>query len=274
MSMTDQITSRTHDLERALDEIEGSSAAAVQVLALVDNPNTTANHLAEAIDLDPLFTAQLLRLANSAGFGMSQRISSTSHAVSIVGFSPVRAIAGLFASGISKQKNPAPQGFWEHSAAAAAGCVAVSARFGIPKGDAFSMGLLHDLGWPILNNVDPVAHGLITADLPDTADQCAQEIAQFGMSHAEAAAIVLRSWNFPVAFVDAIATHHDRSQASSIHSKVILAGDALSHLVLGDPRFTANPERFNEMGISQLALKDLVELTTEYTSEILASLPR
>ncbi|MBV8929619.1 MAG: HDOD domain-containing protein, partial [Mycobacteriaceae bacterium] len=188
MSMTEQIESRTQELERALDEIEGSNAAALQVMQLVDSPNTTSHRLAEVIDLDPIFTAQLLRLANSAGFGMAQRISTTNHAVSVVGFSAVRSIAALLAAGLDQHKHPAPRGFWEHSAAAAAGCVAVSARFGVPKGEAFSMGLLHDIGWAILNNVDPGAHGELITDMVDTAGQCDLEVVQFGMSHAEAAA--------------------------------------------------------------------------------------
>ena len=274
MSVTDQISSRTMELERALDDIEGSGAAALRVMELVDNPNTTSHRLAEAIDLDPIFTAQLLRLANSAGFGMAQRIATTDHAVSVVGFSAVRSIAALLAAGLNNHKHPAPDGFWEHSAASAAGCVAVSARFGIQKGEAFSMGLLHDLGWAILNNVDPVAHAAITGALPDTAEQCDLEVAQFGMSHADAAAQVLRSWNFPVAFVDAIATHHDRSINDTAHRRVILAGDALAHLVLSPADLRTSTAEFEAMGISPNALTDLANLTAEYTQEILASLPR
>jgi len=274
MSMTETIESRTQDLELALDGIASTGGAAVQVMQMIDDPNVTANKLASTIDGDPIFTAHLLRLANSAGFGMAQRISTTHHAVSVVGFTAVRSIAALLAAGLSEHKNPAPRGFWEHSAAAAAGCVAVSARFGVQKGEAFSMGLLHDLGWAILNNVDPIVHREITHDMPDTADQCELEIIQFGTSHAQAAARVLRSWSFPVNFVEAIATHHDRSETTTIHSKMILAGDALAHLVLADSGFATDPADFDQMGISPVALKDLAELTSDYTAEILASLPR
>ena len=94
------------------------------------------------------------------------------------------------------------------------------------------------------------------------------------MSHAEAAARVLTSWNFPVAFVEAIASHHDRSVNATAHSRVILAGDALAHLVLSPSGHLDDHDEFNEMGISQAALKDLADLTAEYTQEILASLPR
>lgn len=271
---TSTITTRTLDLEKALEDIQGSGAAALKVMQLVDNPNTTGLKLAAAIDVDPIFTAQLLRLANSASFGMTQRIATTEHAVSVVGYSSVRSIAALLAAGLNTQKHPAPKGFWEHSAASAAGCVAVSARFGIQKGEAFSMGLLHDLGWAILNNVDPTVYAELAAARLDTARQCELEIEQFGMSHAEAAARVLTSWNFPVMLVDAIANHHDRSINATPHSRVILAGDALAHLVLTQAGFVSDRHIFTELGFSELALTDVTELTSEYTSEILASLPR
>jgi HD-like signal output (HDOD) protein len=274
MTMSTQITTRTPELERALENLQGSGAAALKVMQLVDNPNTTGLKLATAIDVDPIFTTQLLRLANSASFGMTQRIATTEHAVSVVGYSSVRSIAALLAAGLNTQKHPPPKGFWEHSAASAAGCVAVSSRFGIQKGEAFSMGLLHDLGWAILNNVDPSVYSELAEVPVDTARQSELEVDHFGMSHAEAAARVLASWNFPVLLVDAIANHHDRSIGATAHSRVILAGDALAHLVLTQAGFASDTLMFEEMGFSEPALTDMADLTSEYSSEILALLPR
>ena len=200
---------RVRDLERALEDVRASRPAAANVLAVTDDPNSNANDVAAAIDADPMMTAQVLRLANSAAFGMSERVASTQVAVSLVGQSAIRSIAVLLASGLRNHKNPVPRGFWSHSASTAAACAVLSSRFGVVRGDAFSLGLLHDIGTAILHSVDPSTHvSLVDAD-DDTTTLCIQEMLEFGMSHADAAARVLSSWNFPTAFVTAVAHHHD-----------------------------------------------------------------
>jgi len=275
MSITDQVTTRARDLERALGDVRASRPAAAHVLELADNPQTDTRELAAAIELDPMLTAHMLRLANSAAFGMSQRIATTQHAVSLVGFDAVRAIAALLASGLRNHKTPPPEGFWEHAAATAAACAAVSSRFGVSRGEAFSMGLLHDLGAALLHSVDPAAHAAVSAGQEDTMSQCGLEILEFGMSHAEAAARVLKDWNFPVRFVDAVERHHDFTMASSPQVQVILAGDALAHLVLQPSQLIGDePAHLASLGISEDALPALTAMTAEHSAEVFAGLPR
>ena len=54
------------ELTKALDAVTVAQPAAVKVLTVVDDPNTTARQVAGAIELDPTFAAQIMRLANSA----------------------------------------------------------------------------------------------------------------------------------------------------------------------------------------------------------------
>jgi len=274
MSITNQATTRASDLERALGDIRTSRPAALRVLQMADDPHTDARHLAEAIEFDPILTAHLLRLANSAAFGMSQRIATTQHAVSLVGFDAVRSIAALLASGLRNHKTPAPAGFWEHSAATAAACAVVSSRFGISRGEAFSIGLLHDLGAAVLHSVDPAAHASLSGGQEDTAAQCGLEMLEFGMSHAEAAARVLRDWSFPISFVEAIEAHHDVTIAASPQAQVILAGDALAHLVI-EPSLVVGQgtDHLSSLGINEESIPALTELIAEYSAEVFATLP-
>lgn len=248
------------------------------MLQLSDDPNTDGRQLAEAIDAEPLLTAQVLKLANSAAFGMSRRVASTQHAVSVIGFDSVRAVAAILASGLRNHKTPTPKGFWNHAAATAAACSVLSSRFGLSRGEAFSLGLLHDLGAAVLCSVDPKAYAEIDDDASgtrsDTAGRCAQEVAVFGMSHAEAGARLFGQWKFPELFVDAIANHHDVLVGLSPHERVLLAGDALAHLVLEPAGLTeVDPTRLETLGISAGALPDITALTLDYASDVLASLP-
>lgn len=265
---------RVRDLERALEDVRASRPAASRVLTVTDDPNSDARAVASVIDADPMMTAQVLRLANSAAFGMSERVSSTQVAVSLVGFSAVRSIAVLLASGLRNHKNPMPSSFWRHASTSAAACAVMASRYGVVRGDAFSLGLLHDVGAAILHSVDPTTHAALTADSDDSAALCVQEIAEFGMSHAEAAARVLASWNFPAAFVGAVACHHDGGLGDTPLEQVLLAGDAVAHLIVRPEEEWTDEEldRLEELGVPRTSVPDLARSTQDYANESMAVL--
>jgi HD-like signal output (HDOD) protein len=266
---------RVRDLERALEDVRASRPAAANVLAVTDDPSSDARAVAAAIDADPMLTAQVLRLANSAAFGMSERVASTQVAVSLVGQSAIRSIAVLLASGLRNHKHPAPSGFWAHSASTAAGCAVLASRFGVVRGDAFSLGLLHDVGTAILHSVDPTTHEALADADEDSTTLCIQEMLEFGMSHADAAARVLSSWNFPTAFVTAVAHHHDAGRGTTPLDRVLLAGDAVAHVLARSegPAEPADIERLAALGIDADELPSLRRNVQEYAAEAMASLP-
>lgn len=225
---------RVEELERALENVEGARHIAMQVLQLADDPYADARKIAASIEQDPIFAAQVLRMANSAAFGMARQVKTTQIAVAILGFSTIRSMAIMFASGMTNLKHPAPEGFWEHSASTAAACSLISRQFGVSPGDGFAIGLIHDIGIPMLNAVDPVMYREITRDGTDDSAVAARETEEFGMSHAKAAGTVLTNWQFPETVVGAIYNHHREEPLESKESQLLFAGDSLAHLALGE----------------------------------------
>lgn len=224
--------SQVEELTKALDTMTIARPAAVQVLTIVDDPNATVPRLASAIELDPALTAQIMRLANSAFYGMSGRVGNASFAVTVIGFSAVRSLAAVNATGLDNPGVAKPARFWEHAAACAAGCAAVAPIFGITNGDAFAAGLLHDLGIALLHRYDPAAHdALVSKWGTDGVALRDAEAATLGLGHDEAAARVLRAWNFPDAMVDAIALHHRPLEGAEPFTRLVVAGDGLAELV-------------------------------------------
>lgn len=272
--LTSPNPNRVRDLERALEEVRASRPAATRVLTITDNANSDAGSVAEAIDADPMMTAQVLRLANSAAFGMSERVSSTRVAVSLVGFSAIRSIAVLLASGLRNHKTPVPASFWRHASTTASACAVLAGRFGVVRGDAFSLGLLHDVGLAILHTVDPATHATLTADNDDNSALCAQEMVEFGMSHADAAARVLSEWHFPSAFVGAVACHHDIGFGENPLDRVLLAGDTVAHLVARPEEFWS-PEEIavlESLGVPRESLAEIARNTQEYADTAVSGL--
>jgi HD-like signal output (HDOD) protein len=263
-------------LYRALDSVSIARPAAAHVLAVVDDPTASAQRVAASAELDPVFAAQLIKLANSAYYGMSGRIGNTTYAVTVIGFSAVRSLAALSASGLGATGKPKPEGFWVHAAAAAAGCSAVADHFGLVPGDAFAAGLLHDLGVALLHGFDRAAHqSLIDRWGVDTDALSEAEVATFGLSHDAAAARVLSAWRFPPDFVEAVAGHHGAQPASSALGIAVRIGDLLAHLRDAelDDVTSEQADVLEAAGLPERRWGDLMDLTRLRTTEITASLP-
>lgn len=261
----------TAELCRALDSLSVARPAAMRVLTVVDNPNTSARRVAEAIELDPTFAAQIMRLANSAYYGMSGRVGNTGFAVTVIGFAAVRSMAAMSASGISSA-TPMPDRFWMHAAAAGVGASLVAPHYGLVPADCLAAGLLHDLGAVFLHGFDRAQHRKLIAEHGrDGVGLAEAEAEAFGMSHDAAAAHVLASWKFPPSFVEAVAWHH-RATAGHPLATAVRVGDLLAHIADG----TADATATTDLVLAGIPVEDheeLVAATSERADEILATLP-
>ena len=219
------------------DELTRMSAqpvAAMHVLRMVEDPRSSTADLAQVIESDPVLSARVMRLANSPYYGLSRKVSSASRAVVMLGFSTVRALAVSAAYGlVSEDAAMGPNDFWTHSLTTAVCTSVVARQLSGPVSDAFSAGLLHDMGTALLHRRDPAAvaalHGLPASLL------LGAEIETFGTDHARAGAAALEMWRFPPSFVRAVATHHTPPAAvPEILGRAVIAGEALADALEGD----------------------------------------
>ena len=188
-------------------QLPAQPLAAMQVLRLVEDTRASTADLARVIEADPALSARVMRLANSPYYGLSRRVASASRAVVLLGFSAVRALAVSAAFGLmTEDPELGPPGFWAHSVITAIGASVVARSVGGTMGDAFSAGLLHDLG-----------HAVATPGSPETAD------------HAAFGAAMLEGWHFPAHFVRAVALHHrPADEVADALGRVVIAGESLS----------------------------------------------
>jgi HD-like signal output (HDOD) protein len=203
-------------------------SAAMRVLWALSDDETSAAELARIVEVDPALSTRIMQLANSPYYGVSGRVSSAAHAIMLLGFTMVRALAVSAACGLFvDRRRGVPDGFWSHAAAAAVGAAVVAERTEAPVSDAFSAGLLHDLGSALIYRLlgddytDLVARA--DADRRPLADA---ERAEYGITHAWAGAMALEAWKFPAGFVEAVGGHHD-GLADPL-ARAVAAGDALA----------------------------------------------
>ena len=227
---------------QGVDELARMSAqpvAAIHVLRMVEDPRASTAALAHVIESDPVLSARVMRLANSPYYGLSRKVSSAARAVIMLGFSTVRALAVSAAYGlVAENAELGPAGFWAHSLASAVSTSVVARQLSTPVGDAFSAGLLHDIGSALLHQRDPETYAAVLEEAQRRRVHVVDvEQATFGTTHAQEGAAALEAWRFPPAFVRAVATHHsDPDTVTEVLARVVIAGEALALCLAGDAR--------------------------------------
>jgi HD-like signal output (HDOD) protein len=219
-------------LVRDLDALPAQQAVAVRVLHVSGDPRSSATDLAGAVMADPAITTQVIRLANSAYYGLSGRVGSLPFAVTVVGFLSIRSVVAAFAAGALGGEVPVPDGFWERAAASASASSLIAPRVGAQRADAFSMGLLHELGDFLLYKASPEAHAEVheSAAHWDCRRRCRIERALFGIDHGQALARCLEAWLFPEEFVEAIDGHAEVTRIGPALCRALTGGQALGAL--------------------------------------------
>ena len=216
-----------------LEQLPPARAAALRVVQCIDNPRSTASDVALAASVDPALTARMLRMANSAYYGLSGRVSTASFAVTVIGFATVRSLAAMSAAGFVGDRD-LPPGFWARGATVAAGAALVARRVGADASESFCVGILHDLGNALLWRHDSERQAaLLAAATPEEPVQVLEQRA-YGATHASLCSDVLTAWHFPAEICATIARHHDApSPAAPALRRALQGGLALAALTDG-----------------------------------------
>ncbi|HXU24299.1 MAG TPA: HDOD domain-containing protein [Tepidiformaceae bacterium] len=200
-----------------IDDLPPLPAVAARVMGMADDDKTSALDLAQVLSTDQALTAKLIRISNSAFYGFARRVSTVREAVVMLGFKQVRQVA-VGASLINTFKGSRNPGdpfnldlFWGHSVAVAvaAEAVAKKSRTARPE-DAFTAGILHDIGRLVLRQTMPVEFGraLFMAKTQGIPLGVA-ELETTGYAHDDVGRALGERWKFPVHLVEAVGCHHD-----------------------------------------------------------------
>ena len=193
-----------------------------RIIGMIDDPRTTARDLGRLISTDQVLTTKVLKLANSAYYGMPKKIGTVELAVVILGFDALKDVALSVSllnrfSSISNNENFDMSRFWEHSIA----CGIVSrmlAKKYAPKfkGEAFVAGLLHDIGKLIIIEYLKEEFKEIIGLVREKKIPFYQaEKMVLNVNHAEIGSWLAEKSNLPVTLIESIACHHNPAEAES-----------------------------------------------------------
>jgi len=188
-------------------------AVAHRVLALVAQEDVSIHDLGELVKMDPSFSAELLRFANSALFSTRKEIRSLPQAIVLVGLDRLRTIATLVAMNRmvrSSLRIEALRKVWLHSLVTAMIAEEASRLSHIARDSAYTVGLLHNLGTLGLMSAFPDEYSRMLEVTNDFGfDLLQTELDLFDIDHCAAGAYLAQDWNFPDELSAALAVHHD-----------------------------------------------------------------
>ncbi len=231
-------------LQQRIAQLPALPRAAAEALAMLRDEDSGADDCARIIATDQALTARVLRLANSAFYGVPGRVSSVNRAVQMLGKRTLRgalttvAVGGQFSA--IQCEGFQFDGFWRHTIGTAIGAEAIARTRALDDETAFTAGVLHDIGRLALAAHFPreTAAMLALARTHDLALLQAERLA-LGTDHAAIGAAIASRWNFPAAVQAAIAAHHLPQQNGNGPgmADVIHVADAIVHALdlAGEP---------------------------------------
>lgn len=191
------------DLLESLDHMASQRPVAAHVVAMSNDDRAGAGELAAAVGADVALATKVMRLANSAYFGLSGRVTGLPFAVTVVGFNSVRSLATVALAGIDDAQT-LPGGFWNVSVHLAVASRTVAPQFAANPTDAMCLGLLAQLGAALLHGADSEGYDEIVADTDLGTERLLAESRRYGVSAPELTAEALQQWRFPLSMVDAL----------------------------------------------------------------------
>lgn len=232
---------------RNISHIATLPEVTVRIIELVEDPSSSARDLHELISSDPALTARMLKVVNSAFYGLPRQIASINRAVSLLGLNAVKniaiaaSLAKLFRGGTIGSHFDAQQ-LWTHSCATAAAARTVaemSGRKGIAD-EAFLAGLVHDVGVLVELQHDRARFAAAIEEAIETGDLRSAEIANLGETHEGFGAALCEHWKFPASLAWVAGHHHEplavpaanRDLPCIIHVADHIAGEAAGGFTL------------------------------------------
>lgn len=189
---------------------------------IMDDSNSSTKQVADLIETDQAIATKVLKMANSAYYGLSGKVSSIQHASVVLGYKALGELITL--AGTSVLMGNKLYGYdmdsgdlWRH-AMAVAFASKIIAKNGFPslENDAFSAGLIHDVGKLILDR--PVLNRkVLFEEYMGSGDKSylAAERKILGFDHAEIGYEICCHWKIPEALAQTIRYHHNPERSDS-----------------------------------------------------------
>jgi len=275
-------------VSREISHIATLPEITLKIIRLVEDPDSTAQDLNNIISHDPALGARILKVVNSAFYGLPGQIGSTNRAIVLLGLNAVKNIAvaasltKLFRGGQICPSFSA-RDLWHHCIAVGS-CtrlLATKSGLGLPD-ESFLAGLIHDIG--IMVEIQARRSQFIEViermEQDPNLSLRQAETDVIGANHEQFGAELCRLWKFPTSFVWTTGFHHhpleldpqNRQLTIMVHIADILAGRLELGFSRGLETHEIHPELLKEVKLSQLDIDAVLTELPAATDEAMVML--
>lgn len=245
-----------------IDSLPTLPAIAMEMNKMLLDFDTSVSQLSNCVEKDQAMVSKILKLVNSAFFGLRGRVSSIPHAVVILGFNTIRnAVVSISIIDTFCTKKALEgfdfKNFWKHSVAVAVTSKYLAEKTRIhPADDCFVGGLLHDMGKIVLaQHFNDLFQKVWLAAKDGGKSFYDAEKSEISVDHARIGGYLAQKWQLPAGLVDAVRYHHavspnahDLNLLMAVHTANIIVNtygtDPKTDLELSD----FHPEALKSLG--------------------------
>jgi HD-like signal output (HDOD) protein len=205
------------------------------VLSGLDSMAASADKLQDIIKEDPVLTAKVMKVANSAVYSGGIEVSSLSRAIVTIGFEEVRnivvglSLSGMFCDDLGFAEFDAVD-IWLHSIGVATCAKMIADQVdGLESEEMFTVGMLHDLGRLLFCLYFPDELHDVLGNVNEN-KSLAEAEAEYGLAHSEIGAYLAHRWNLGPFIMNSIRFHHDPRKAGdySLPASAVYLADAIT----------------------------------------------
>lgn len=214
----------------------------LRVNELANDPNSTAEDMGKVISQDPALVVRMLKIANSAYYGLSTEVDTITRAIAILGTNKIRDL--VLSTSTSQAFEGIPnnlitmQDFWHHSLYCGLLAQILSKKSKKANTESiFIAGLLHDIGQLLMfNQLPEKSHEAILLLMEGTEDLETFEAERhvFGFDHMQVGAELIKNWKLSPVLQECVEFHHEPQKAKDFPVEVALINIANAVAVMAD----------------------------------------
>jgi len=261
---------------RNINELPTLPHVVAQILEKTRDQDASLNEVVSIISTDQALVSTLLKLVNSAFYGFSRRITTLKQAITLLGFRSVRnVVVNCGVVGIFRKRtfnNHYRFRLWDHSVCCAVAARTLAEMKGFKaKEEAFTAGLLHDIGKVVIDQYAPKDSAAIMRKVEAGADTREAEVEIIGVDHTEVGGWIAERWHLPKTLCWVIRHHHDPESpeipGDAEIVRLIATANALASVRRAEDRdvLTASIEDFaaGPMNLLKLSPKEAAQALAE-----------
>lgn len=272
-----------NDIINGIDSLNPIPPVATQIMALAEDENSSTSDIADLIMHDPSITASLLKICNSAFFGLPCKVGSVRDAITLLGLDQIVELVLL--NGTAENFKDEPDGYglgegelWHHAVLSAYVAKVLAENHGMAekKHMIFTAGLLKDIGKIIMGRFVAFSYekiNILVHSKGYSFNEAEKEI--IGMNHEELGAQVGEKWRFSDKLIHIIRNHHmtDESCRNDPETALVYLADIVCMMIgfgtsLDGLAYRFYGEVLERMNLTEKDLQRVVFDTGEHRQKI------